>query len=90
MKRAAIIIALALAGCATAPQPLVVTKTVTVPVAVKCAPDPAPSAPAFVDTDAAIKAAPDMFARAKLYVVGRLQHLAYEGELAAALKGCTG
>jgi len=90
MKRVAIILALALAGCATAPEPLVVTKAVPIPVAVKCVPDPMPVAPVFVDSDAAIKAAPDVFSRAKLYVVGRLQRIGYEAELTAALRGCTG
>ena len=87
----AILAALALTGCATAPvQPIVQIKTVEVPVAIKCVTDPAPVVPAFVDTPEAIAAAPDVFARAKLYVVGRLQRIGYEGELAAALKGCTG
>lgn len=91
MKLAPILAALALAGCASAPlQPVIQTKAVEVPVAIRCVPDPAPVAPAFVDTDAAIAAAPDMFARAKLYVIGRLQRIAYEGELTAALKGCAG
>ena len=81
---------LALAACATAPEPQIVTKLVDVPVAVKCVPDPAPAKPDFVDADGAIHAAPDIRTLSKLYAVGRLQHYAYEGELEAALKGCTG
>ena len=83
--------ALALTGCATAPlQPQVVTKLVTIPVAVHCVPDPAPVEPAYADNDAAIRAAPDLFSRAKLYAIGRLQRIGFTGEVVAALKACTG
>ena len=83
-------LAAALTGCTGVTEPRVEIRKVEVPVAVSCVPTPPVVAPAFVDTDAAIKAAPTPFDRAKLYVVGRLQHWAYESELLAALKGCAG
>jgi uncharacterized lipoprotein YmbA len=55
MKRAAVILALTLAGCATTPEPQIVVKEVRVPVVVPCPIDT--TAPAFVDTLDALKAA---------------------------------
>ena len=76
-------------SCATTSEPQVITKTVEVPVAVKCAAD-VPAPPAYPDTDAALKAAPDLFARVRLLVAGRLERIAREAQLSAALGGCTG
>ena len=93
MKRLAIAaVFLALAGCATAPplDPHTVTQFHDRPVAVRCVPDPPIVKPTFADSDAAIKAAANPFENVKARKIGRLQHQAYEGELEAALKGCTG
>ena len=73
-------------ACATrpvAPAP----STIAVPVAAPCAAEP-PPAPDYPDTDAALKAAPDLFARVRLLVAGRLMRIAHERELQAALTGC--
>ncbi|MDR3513881.1 MAG: hypothetical protein P4L73_19760 [Caulobacteraceae bacterium] len=81
-----------LAGCATTSgpsEPQVITRTVEVPVAVQCAVQ-SPAEPAWADSDVALKAAPDLFARVQLLVAGRLQHYAYEAQQAAELSGCTG
>ncbi len=93
MKLTAIVLAcLALSACAAVPtpDPKVIYRDNPVVVTEKCKPDPAPTKPDFADSDAALKAAPNMAERARLYVIGRLQRIAYEGELEAALSGCTG
>lgn len=74
----------AVTGCAT-PGP----KVVDVPVAVRCDPKLKPK-PVYPDTDEALQQAPDIFAATQLYVAGRLLRIAREGELEAALTGCTG
>jgi hypothetical protein len=83
-------VALALSGCATtAPtEPKIVTQIVKVPTPVPCT--ITVKRPDFLDTDAALRAAPNSFERLKLVVAGRLQHWAYEGELEAAQKACEG
>jgi hypothetical protein len=95
MKRLAFILAaLILAGCGTAttPDPIIKTEFQDRPVAVKCVPDPPVVAPDFADSDANLRAAKvkGPFDVAQARVIGRLQHFAYEGELVAALNGCTG
>jgi hypothetical protein len=81
---------LALTACATTPPaPQIVTKTVQVAVPVACKPAIGP-APAYPDTDAALKAAPDVYQRVKLLVAGRLERIAREMELTAALGACEG
>ena len=81
---------LALAACATTPPaPQLVTKTVQVAVPVACKPAIV-AAPAYPDTDAALKVAPDVYQRVKLLVAGRLERIAREAELAAALGACEG
>lgn len=81
-----------LAACATPaapPTPQIVTKTVEVAVPVACKPDLG-VAPAYPDTDAALKAAPDVYQRVKLLVAGRLLRIAREAELTAGLNACEG
>ena len=48
------------------------------------------AAPAYPDTDAALKAAPDVFQRVRLLVAGRLERIAREAQLTAALGACEG
>ena len=69
------------------PDPKVVTVTVDHPVAVQCRPDIGPE-PAYPDTDAALKAAPDLFHRVQLLVAGRLLRIARDGQKTAALAQC--
>lgn len=86
MRRLAIAIALlGLAGCATVPQ--VVTKTVEVPVTTKCTPDIGPE-PQYADSDAALRAAANIFERVKLMLAGREQRIAREAEKTVALRAC--
>ncbi|HEV2362687.1 MAG TPA: hypothetical protein VGS12_00665 [Caulobacteraceae bacterium] len=77
-----------LAACQTAPAPVIVTKDVNLPVAAPCAADPGPD-PIYVDTASALAAAADLFERVKLLLAGREQRIAREGELKAALSGCS-
>lgn len=87
MKRALILV-LFVAGCASQPQePVVKTVTVNVPVAVPCLKDIGPE-PVYSDTDAALKAAPDLFTRVKLLLAGRLQRMDRDAVRAAADLGC--
>jgi hypothetical protein len=83
--RRALICLLMLGACAHA-EPRVITKTVNVPVAVPCAVEV--REPEYVDTDDALKNAPDIYQAAKLYVIGRLQRLNALEEYRAALKAC--
>jgi hypothetical protein len=76
----------ALSACAGAPT-RVELQPVDTPVPVACAVDPG-APPAFPDTDAAIRAAPDIYQRARLYAAGRRLRLAWEARQAAALMGC--
>ncbi len=79
-----------LTACATTPPaPQIVTKTVQVAVPVACKPAIGP-APAYPDTDAALKAAPDVYQRVQLLVAGRLLRIAREAELTAGLSACEG
>jgi len=81
---------LALAGCATtAPAPRIVTKTVQVAVPVSCKPALGPE-PIYPDTDAALRAASDVYERVKLLVAGRLERIAHEALLNAAVAACEG
>lgn len=80
---------LVLAACAHTPEPRVITRDVLMPVPVQCRPDLGPE-PAYPDTPAALSAAPDIFAVAKLYVAGRLMRIARLEEQAVALKVCAG
>lgn len=88
---AAAILSITLSACAaTAPvTPQVVTREVQIPVAVKCHPDIGPE-PSYPDTDAALKAAPDLYTKVADLVAGRLLRIAREAQLNAALSGCAG
>jgi hypothetical protein len=88
--RGCLFVALAamLGGCVgtPAPAPKVVTLTRTLAVAEPCSAHVA--APDFPDTAEAIRAAPDIHARAQLYAAGRQMRIAFEAELIAAMAGC--
>lgn len=95
MKRAVVFSLLVLAGCAgraslTPPEPVVVTKTVNVATPVPCAAlaklGPEPD---YADTDAALRAAPDIFEQARLLSKGRLQRIKRGSEYIAARVACT-
>lgn len=86
-----VLLALTVASCGTTrpPDPVVVTRDVQVPVPVPCAADPGP-APAFPDTDAALAAAPDVFAGVQLLLAGRALRMAWVDQVMAANAGCRG
>lgn len=80
------LLALTLAACATTPEPRIEVREVKVAVPVKCDPQPRPQKPALPDHTTA----PDVFAGVKRLLARDKLHTAYEGELEAALRGCTG
>jgi hypothetical protein len=82
----AIAMSVSMSACATTPEPRVVTKTVNVAIPVKCDPQPRPQKPTLPDYDSA----PDIFEGVKRLIARDKLHTAYEGELEAALSGCTG
>lgn len=78
-----------LSACATPPGPdRVSVQTVYVPTPVPCA-SRAPPAPIYPDTDAAIRAAPNIYERAKLYAIGRQLRIARLSVVEAANSGCS-
>jgi hypothetical protein len=82
-----LLLTLALSACAHRPEPRIETVEVPVPIAVKCAADPGPT-PTYPDSDAALRAAPNIFERTKLLLAGRKLRIGREGELEAAVSGC--
>jgi hypothetical protein len=85
-----ILACLILTGCATTdPEPRIETRIVEVPVATPCAVT-IPDEPAYSDTRAALDAAPGVFEKVKLLLIGREQREAYKNEVKAALVGCVG
>lgn len=83
---------LALFGCAARPAPPdpvvpVQLQPVKEAVPVRCAPNIGPE-PDYPDTDAALKAAPNLFERVKLLLAGRLLRIQRDQEKTAALDGC--
>jgi hypothetical protein len=89
MRNLVFLAALALPACATtvAPQPIVRTVTVNVPVPCPALVELGPE-PAYVDTDNALRAAPDLFSRVKLLLQGRLTKTARLAQYAAAKASC--
>lgn len=75
-----------LAACATASEPKIEVREVKVAVPVRCDPQPRPQKPVLPDHTTA----PDIFDGVKRLLVRDKLHTAYEGELEAALSGCTG
>ena len=76
-------------ACASAPPPRIEVRPVAAPIPVRCTPNLGPE-PAYPDTDAALQAAPDLFARVRLLVAGRLMRIARDAEKSAALQACAG
>lgn len=85
MRVAVILAALVLAGCASAPHGL--PQPVSMPVSQPCRPVLSPE-PDYEDSDAKLEAAPNLFERVKLLLAGRLQRIAREAELSAAVEAC--
>ena len=83
-------LAAALAGCATTtpPEPVVRTVEVRVPVAVQCVPKGTPEPPAYVDTDAALKAAAGPEDRFQLLAAGRIQRIQRQAVTEPILRSC--
>lgn len=75
------------AACATTRAAGTVVHEAPLPLVVTCHPafKPKPEPP---DTDVALRNAPDLFSRVRLLVAGRLERMARERELEAALRGC--
>lgn len=93
MRALVFVAALALAACAgkvvERPEPIVVTQEVKVPVPVPCATLQALGPePTYPDTDAALKAAPSIFARVKLLAQGRLMRITRLAEYEVAKAAC--
>jgi hypothetical protein len=77
-----------LAACASPRERAVSTVEVRVPVAIPCDPKAGP-APAYPDTDQALKEAPGLFERVRLLLAGRELRRAREAELEAGIRGCS-
>ena len=89
----ALLLLLPLAACAHSvterPDPIVQTVEVKVPVAVPCkALAELGPEPTYPDTDAALKAAPDLFERVKLLAAGRVLRAARLARYTAAAASC--
>lgn len=75
------------AGPAASPEPRVVIQRVEVPIPVPCDPATGPE-PDYPDTDAALRAAPNVFERVKLLAAGRIMRIARDVEKSVALAKC--
>lgn len=82
-----VLIGYALTGCASA-APRVETVTVSAPVARSCVPVTLGPLPAYIDTDAALKAAGGPEDRYQMVTAGRAQRVARLGEVEPVLQGC--
>lgn len=90
MKRFAILAALALTACASGPtrEPKVEIQTVYVPKPVSCVNKGFKDRPVLPDTDAALKAAPDLDSFIKLLLAGRTIREAWEGTAQVQINIC--
>jgi hypothetical protein len=76
------------AGCATKPETIVRTVEVKVPVVASCVPKTLASAPAYPDSDAALKAAPGAAERYVLLAAGRLLRTQRLSKVEPIIAGC--
>lgn len=80
---------LALGACAhVQPEPRLVTQRVLVPVTKSCVPTTLTPAPAYPDTDEALRSAPDGASRYQLEHAGRKLRIARLRELEPIVEGC--
>jgi hypothetical protein len=88
----ALILLLALAGCTShvqsTPEPIVVIQKVNVPVVAGCVPRTLGAAPDYVDTNSALRLAPDGAVRYQLLIAGRLQRGDRLNELELVVRSC--
>lgn len=89
LRRSLIFLALVLSvyGCASAPA---LPTVVEVPVSVACVPQDFSPSPQYPDTKQALEAAPDLFERVKLLLIGKLMRDQRLTEFEAALSACRG
>lgn len=88
MKPIVLLLPLALAACATPQEPKLVVQRVLVPVTKSCIPTMLAPAPAYPDTDEALRAAPDGASRYQLEHAGRKLRSARLRELEPIVEGC--
>lgn len=90
----ALALCLTVAACASGPalpppEPIIRTVEIKVPVQVPCpALEKLGAEPIYPDTDAALKAAANLFERVKLLMAGRVLRMARGAAVAAALASC--
>lgn len=84
------LLAMVLAGCATKapPEPIIKVVEVKVPIAIDCVPKGTPEPGAYVDTDAALKAAAGPEDRFQLIAAGRIQRNQRLAIVEPILRGC--
>jgi hypothetical protein len=81
--------AASLAACATSPpEPIVKTVEVRTPVAVSCVPKDTPPRLTYSDTDAALKAAPDLAGRYQLLASEHSRRVSRAEILEAVVDAC--
>lgn len=80
----------ALCSCASAPAgvPKTVVQTVNVPVSKSCVPSGLGAPPQYVDTDAALRAAPGAEDRFQLLAAGRVQRIGRAREVEPVIQAC--
>lgn len=91
MIKRLIVLSLLVAGCKhTQPtEPVIITKEVKVPVPVPCpALKELGAEPEYPDTDAALRAAPDLFTRVQLLLQGRLLRIKRLAEHEVVKRSC--
>jgi hypothetical protein len=88
MKAAAILPLLLLGACATTREPEVRIVEVRVPVAISCVPRALGPAPAYPDTDEAVRASPGPGDLLQLLAAGRLLRIQRSAEVEPVIESC--